>query len=77
MTSDCFQNKVCLKGTKISAYWRHKKKWRTESCSTTGIVGLSAQLLKGSTSKVTLRVRCKHTGMVTIKSLRGLRSHKS
>jgi hypothetical protein len=60
------KNKICLKGMKISGYWRHPKKcdYDTESYSTTGvrpknvsssdgIVGPSAWLLKGSTSKVT------------------------
>jgi hypothetical protein len=27
MTSGCY-NKVCLEGTKITGYWRHKKIWQ-------------------------------------------------
>jgi hypothetical protein len=26
MTSGCFQNKVCVKGTKVSGYWRYPKR---------------------------------------------------
>jgi hypothetical protein len=58
------RNKVCLKGTNISEYWRHprnemtalKAVWQQEfqNCSNSGsIIGLSAYLLKGCTSKVT------------------------
>jgi hypothetical protein len=53
MTSGSFQNKVCLKGTKGSGYWRHPKMWRwhwklfdirsPKNVSISGsIVGLSA-----------------------------------
>jgi hypothetical protein len=59
-------NKVCSKGTKTSGYWRHLKgkMWRrhwklfhdrcSKNVSSSGsIVGLSAQMLMGSTVKVT------------------------
>jgi hypothetical protein len=60
------RNKICLIGTKISDYWRHPGKcdYSTESYSTSSrtvshsgsIFGLSAYLLKGSTSKVIPRL---------------------
>jgi hypothetical protein len=64
MTSGCFQNKVCLKGTKISGSLKtYKEMWRrhwklfhirrSKNVSNSGnIAELSAQLLKRSTWKV-------------------------
>jgi hypothetical protein len=40
------KNKICLKGIKISAYWRHPKKYYngTESCSTAVFPTVAASL---------------------------------
>jgi hypothetical protein len=61
------KNKIYLKVTKVSGYWRHSNEKKsdegTESCSTTGVPkifpGLSARVL----GRWPLSISCKCTGM--------------
>jgi hypothetical protein len=64
LTYGCFQNKVCLKGTKMSGYSRHPRNVKTalkavhirsskNVSNSSSIVGLSAQMPTWSTVQVT------------------------
>jgi hypothetical protein len=86
------KNKVYLKGMKISRYWRHphtqNRRWHwklfrsrnSKHVSNSGnIVGLRAQLLKGSTLKATLlyKLLCIQAWGLEYNSFRKLHSHTS
>jgi len=90
MTSGCSKNEVCLRGMKISGYWRHPNKCDdcTESCSTTGVpkmfltvaasLGSVHSCSRGVPWRWPLSISCKYTGMrLAIKAFRELHSHTS